>query len=104
MQIKTNNTPRLLLSWYELTEKEKQEFDYLTDDTPEEDICNEFFRYKGNVYDLSEFMRIDQTIAPHCQREGWEAWHGYSSDSFFSGILVRYTEDCDRVIVGRYYC
>lgn len=97
MKIVCNNCPRDVLSGYELTDKEKSEFEYL--DSIDD---GSFFRYKGQVYDLSEFMRITPSIAPHCQRPGWEKFDGYSSDSFFSGLLVRYVDDFERVIVGTY--
>ena len=97
MQIKTNHKPRHILYRWQLTPKESAEFDYL----PENE--GEFLRYKGQVYDLGEFMRIEKSTAPHCQREGWEKWHGYSSDSFFSGVLVKYCEGFESVIVGTYY-
>ena len=48
-------------------------------------------------------MRIDSAIAPHPQREGWERFDGYASDSFFSGVLVKYV-DSDRVIIATYFC
>lgn len=96
--IQTNNQPRDILSWYDLTPAEQKEFDYL------EEGEGSFFRYKNQAYDLGEFMRIDANIAPHPQRDGWEKWHGYASDSYFSGVLVRYTSDYDQVIVGMYFC
>lgn len=98
MKIITNNKPRFIIYGFELSDKEKEQFDYLDNI----DECS-FFRYKGEIYDLGEFMRIDQSIAPHAQRPGWENWQGYSSDSFFSGVLVRYTSDHESVIVGRYF-
>ena len=98
MKIVTNNQPRDILSWYDLTPAEQKEFDYL------EDGEGSFFRYKNWVYDLGEFMHIGANIAPHPQRDGWENWHGYASDSYFSGVLIRYTSDCDQVIVGTYFC
>ena len=98
MKIKTNNHPRDILSWYDLTPAERKEFDYL------EEGEGSFFRYKNQVYDLGEFMRIDANIAPHPQREGWEKWQGYTSNSYFSGVLVRYTSGCEQVIVGHYFC
>lgn len=104
--IRCNNVPRNVIYWHELSETEKKEFDYLVtenDDNAEHGPMNTFFRYKGNVYDLHEFMRIDKAIAPHCQRPGWEKFDGYSSDSFFSGILVRYANDHESVIVGQYF-
>lgn len=33
----------------------------------------------------------------------WKNWDGYQSDTFFSGVLVKFV-DLDQVIVGRYYC
>ena len=50
--IKTNNIPRAVFSGYDLTDKEKAEFDYYS---PEELCCALFFRYKGNVYDIGGF-------------------------------------------------
>lgn len=98
MEIITNNKPRHIIYGFELSNKEKEQFDYLDNI----DECS-FFRYKGEIYDLKEFMRIDRALAPHPQQKGWESWQGYSSDSCFSGVLVRYTSDYESVIVGRYY-
>ena len=98
MEIISNNKPRFIIYGFELADKEKEQFDYLEDI----DQCS-FFRYKGNLYDMGEFMRIDKSTAPHPQRKGWEDWDGYSSDSYFSGILVQYASDYESVIVGRYY-
>lgn len=102
MTIKTNNVPRDVLHWYELTDAERAEFDYL--DSDDAQCSASFFRHRGTVYDIGEIIRIDKTVAPHPQRQGWEKWDGYHSDSYFSGILVRYVEDCERVIIATYYC
>ena len=102
MIIKTNSVPRDVLFWYELTDAERAEFDYLDFDTAQSDAS--FFRHRGVVYDLGEFIHINKTVAPHPQRQGWENWDGYHSDSYFSGILVRYVQDFERVIVATYYC
>ena len=91
MKIVTNNQPRENLTWRQLTPAEQKEFDYFDPSN-----IGSFFRYKGAVYDLGEFMRVDHTVIP-------DKWHGYASDSYFSGVLVRYTSDCEQVIVGRYY-
>lgn len=89
MKIKTNNQPREVLSWYDLTPAEQKEFDL-------EDGEGSFFRYKNRVYHMGEFMRVDHTAIPG-------DWHCYASDSYFSGVLVRYTSDYEQIIVGRYY-
>jgi hypothetical protein len=92
MEIITNNVPRDLLCWHDLTPKEREDFDYIKE--PEE-FDYRFFRYKGEVYDYYEFQRTPDSL-------NW--WDGVQSDSYFSGVLVKYTVDSDRVIVGRYYC
>ena len=87
MKIVTNNCPRTILSWWDLTPLEQKEFDYL------EEGEGSFFRYKNQVYDLGEAMRIENV----------GQWQGYYSGTAFSGVLVRYTSDYEQVIVGMYY-
>ena len=92
MDIITNNRPRLLMNWYELTAKEQQDFDYLK---PEDQPCAEFVRFKGRIYDLGEFM----TAPKELKALGWE---GFSGDSYFSGTLMRFA-DSDHVVMARCY-
>lgn len=99
MEIITNNRPRDFLYWCELSDKEKREFDYL--DSDEKRDSAEFFRYKGRVYDVGEFMRIPNYPEGPDQ---WGEFDGYSSDSYFSGVLIRFVERGERVIVARYLC
>ena len=101
MKIKCNNKPRQFIYGYELTNKEKKEFDYIA---PDELNSHAFVRYKGNVYDVSEFMRVDKYVAVIPQHDGGENWHGYTSDSFFSGVLVRFLDDGESVIIATYSC
>ena len=49
-----------------------------------DDDAEEYFTYRGEKYWLSEFMRVQQS-APSWMHK----YHGYRSDSFFSGILVK---------------
>jgi hypothetical protein len=95
LTIRTNNVPRQLIYGYELTAKEKADFDYISE---EEIDLHDFFRYKGIVYDPSEFMRISEN-APEAMRK----YDGYMSDSYFSGILIKYNRDMDAVIVAQYF-
>src|SRR4051812_34571869 len=96
MQVKTNYVPRDVVNAWELTPGEREEFDYLDWQAIERgEASASFFRYKGSVYDLGDFERASSTMFPD--------WDGYYSETFFSGVLVRYVEDFERVIVGRYY-
>jgi len=92
LTITTNNVPRDLLSFNELTKKEQEWFDY-----PDEPDSLDFFRYKGQVYSLCEFD------VPYWHQDRIRGWHGIQSDTFFSGTLVKLCDDDEQVIVGRYY-
>ena len=84
----TNNQARDVLSWDNLTEKERAQLDY---------DCEEhtFMRYKGQVYDLTDMAQAPKASFPQ--------WDGYAPDTYFSGVLVRFTDWSERVIVARYY-
>lgn len=98
--IRTNNVPRLVVDDYELTDKEQAEFDYIDWDAIKrgEDSAT-FVRYKNRLYDISEF----QTTDPLPDFNPLRKWEGYLSDSFFSGIVIRFCQDMDYVIVGTFY-
>ena len=97
-RIITNNVPRLITDAYELTADERKEFDYLNWEAIDNGRDSaSFVRYKGELYDLGEFVAWDNPASP--TRAGWDA---YRSDSFFSGLVVRYCEDHDYVVVGLY--
>jgi hypothetical protein len=102
LTIKTNNVPRLVIDAYELTIEERLEFDYLDWNAIETGSDSAtFFRYKGQLYDLGEF----QTTSGMPDFSPLRQWDGYLSDSFFSGIVVRFMpeSDWDHVIVGTFY-
>jgi hypothetical protein len=48
------------------------------------------------VYTLEDFMRTNGN-------DTLNKWDGYFGDSFFSGILVKYSSCGDAVMVGTYY-
>lgn len=101
--IRTNNIPRFTLDAYELSEKERKEFDYLDWEAIDkgEDSAT-FFRYKGQVYCLHEFMRVTDTMI--LRNGSYLGWNGYLFDSFFSGILVKFpNNDLRSVILGQYF-
>lgn len=95
LTIRSNYQTRDLLFWEDLSGYEKSEYSDLLEN-PED---HQYFRYKGNIYLLSDFMRIEKN-APFP-----EYWQGYMSDSFFSGILIRLEDQGmeNAVIVGQYF-
>lgn len=93
IEIITNNVPRPLLDWVNLTEKEQQEVEELL---PSDMLDNIYFRYKKQVYPLSEILSVGRN--PSLAK-----WDGYSPDTYFSGIVTKLVPEEDSIIVGRYY-
>lgn len=61
LTIVTNNVARNTIYGYELTPKEREEFDYYT---PGELNEQSFVRYRKQVYDIGEFVRVESTDSP----------------------------------------
>lgn len=92
--IKTNNHPRAILGWHDLSKKEQKEFDWMDEETKD---GAEFVRYKGWVYYINDFMRCWPDV------EEMKGWDGYEADSYFSGVLIKFVDNYERVIMGRIY-
>lgn len=102
VKVITNNMPRLVIDGYELTADERKRFDYINWD--DENVSPTFFRYKGELYHIEEFVANTRDTGGGTTGTGdLSAWDGYMSDSFFSGIVIRLVNDNDHVIVGRFY-
>jgi hypothetical protein len=106
MKIISNYHKRPLLYWWDLSDKEKLEFDWITDNDDNDPNDFTFFRYKDWVYCLSEFLRYPSIWGS--LPEVFKDWDSYISDTFFSGILIKFPDpdnwDTDNgIIVGWYY-
>jgi hypothetical protein len=95
MNIITNSQPRDLFCFWDLPDAARSDFDYITG---EDRQSPRLFRYRGAWYDAGEFFQIPD----HPDWRGLPR-DGYQSDRHFSGTLVRYVEDFERVIVARYW-
>ncbi len=93
LKIVTNNIPRQVVYGYELTDKQKADFDYIDDVD-----SAAFVIYKSAVYDLGDIMRLP--INGPVEFTGYD---GYSSDSFFSGVLFKFSDCGDAVTCATYY-
>lgn len=102
VHIITNNVPRDVIDAWELNIDEIAEFDYL-DWVAIRDGRDSasFFRYKGELHDLGEFFTTSE-LSRGAGHHDLSDWDGYQSDSFFSGLVIRYVDDFERVVVGRY--
>ena len=93
MEIITNYQNRHFLYGDEIPETVlNSDFDYLSED----EKIDGFMKYKGRYYHVSEFMVIDKN-APFPGD-----WHGYYSDSAFSGVLVSFSRDMETYQIATY--
>jgi len=67
-----------------------EQFDYLDGE------IDGFFCYRSYWYHTSDFMMFDR----HAPFD--EYWDGYSSDSFFSGVLIKLADDGEEYQVATY--
>ena len=98
LEIKTNNQERELLSFYEFPLERQRDLRSQFDWLDEEQLASPgFFTYKGNVHHIDQYLRV----LNHSNSE-FSGWHGYEADSFFSGTVVRLSDDGETVVVGTY--
>lgn len=69
------------------------QFDHLD----ENDGFDGFILYRNSWYHLSDFLRIEGH-----SNEDFSSWDGYAGDSYFSGALIKVSEDCESYQIGYY--
>jgi len=90
--ISTNGQERFLMDAYQVpAEILADQFDYL------EEGEGSFFQYRGCWYEMGDFM----TTQGSTQALG--DWDGYRSDSYFSGVLIKLSNDGESIKVGTFY-
>lgn len=82
-----NGIPREIIYGFELSKKEKTEFDWMDN---EEIMDAQFFRFRGQLYALAEIMAVHNSVHNPNTPEWMKEFDGYMSDSFFSGILIKF--------------
>ena len=113
LKIVTNHVPRDVVMGYQMDHKIlKDEFDIETESMNDDeisDLCSmQFVKFRGVWYNLQDFITTSPVPWNHGLPEEFLDWHGYASDSFFSGTLLKYVEDndildYDRVVMATYY-
>lgn len=75
----------------DLTLEERKEFDYLDWEALEQGRGSaSFVRYEGTTYPLNDFSADWGITRGTGLPEEFTGWDGYLSDSFFSGVVIRY--------------
>ena len=113
INIVTTNVTRDVLYGYQMNHKVlKEEFDIETESMNDDeisDLCSmQFVKFRGVWYNLQDFITTAPGPWNHGLPEEFEGWDGYSSDSFFSGVLLKYARDdgrmdFDQVVMATYY-
>jgi len=100
--IKTNHQWRDLLYRSDVPEAIlKDQFDYQDPD----ETLDGFFKYRGYWYHIDGFMAVTRTPATVSAAD-WsplQNWDGYASDSYFSGVVIKFSDDCEQIKVGTYF-
>jgi len=81
---------------YEVPKKVLDDYDWLSDD----DKFDGWFKYRNNWYHLSDFMDChNQMYSPNnpFRELGYD---GYLNDTFFSGLLIKLSEDLEQYQVA----
>ncbi len=91
MKIKTDHKWKNFKYGYELPKGQRHWFDYLDDID-----SGTFIQYRGHWYSLDQFMQLDSK----CPIVG--NWDGVHNDSYFSGVLIRISEDCEQYQIATY--
>jgi len=97
----TNNLPRDVIYAHDLTNRERGRLmGYDWEAIERGDTNPSFVRYGEEVIDANDFQSIGQFPVGHPFHE----WDSFASDSFFSGLLIRWVPgtNFEQVIIGRY--
>ena len=97
MVIVSNFVPRRQISWYELTESQREYFDYIEG---EDRTYLRFIVYRGEPIDLEDWYGASVPSS---------YWDSAQSDSFFSGNVIKYISDDEgfddrNIVIGTYCC
>lgn len=99
LQITTNNIYRPILNACELQAKHWKALGMDKDEQNEamEDGLS-FVVYKGYPIRLDDFIRLDRDSNPFPS-----FWHGYHSETFFSGLVIHLSNCGEACIIGHYF-
>jgi hypothetical protein len=102
MKVVTNNVPRDVIDAWRLTREERGEFDHLDWEAIDAGTDTaSFIRFKGQLYDLGEFSPDYGITRGSGLPAHLATWDAYMSEHAFSALVIRWMDDCERVIVGR---
>ena len=92
LEIKTDHKWKQFKYGYDVEKrKDYKYYDWMD----ENDKGDGWIIYHRRLYHISDFMRIENIPE-------FSGWNGYHSDSFFSGVLIKLSDDGERYKIGTY--
>jgi hypothetical protein len=102
VKIYGNNQSRPLYYFDQLPERYKKvaknDFDWINSSETSSWNEEQFFIYKDQLYCLSDFMAVNNSVYNPNPPQWMKKFDGYNHDSFFSGILIKYDQDDNEYI------
>jgi len=101
LEIMTNHHWKEILYGHEVPQKVLDDYDWLE----EEDKAYGWVKYRRTWYHLSDFMNLHNKVHnPHFDNNHpFAEWDGYHGDSFFSGVLIKFSDCGDSVKMATYF-
>ena len=97
MKVYTDNKWKPFKYRYEVPRKVLEHFDYLDED----EASDGFFHYRRAWYHLSDFMNIGR-VSDFKVKGVLLKWDGYHPETYFSGVLIKVSDDGEEYKVGSY--
>ena len=92
MEIITNHHNRMFKYGYEVPKSVLEDYHYLD----EGEKSDGWIHYRSIWYHISDFMTVS------IYSKNWRGWDGYKFDTFFSGVLIRISDDNETYQIGTY--
>ncbi len=102
MRTTTNNNWRNFKYGHEVPDSILKDYDWLSED----ESLNGWIHYRNEWYHVAQFMRCEDWSTQHFARKDGdkvEQWHAYSADTYFSGLIIRISDDGEQYQIGRYF-
>lgn len=93
MKLITDNKWKHFTYGYEMPKSVLKDYDHLD----ESESYDQFFRYRGVWYHLSDFLNIDHAVSVPLR-----VWDGYYSESAFSAVVIKISSDSESYCIGRF--
>lgn len=99
--IKASNRRYYPQAWVDMPATEQREFDYIHG---HDQWMPRFVKYKGRWHDMYVFTVLQSKNKAIVNRhpDPINGWHGYFSDTYYGGVLIRHVGD-SHVLMGTYY-